>query len=324
MLSGDGSTDFTGIAAIIGGDDTGDGDTRNAGDVTIDATHLDIRDGAGIATSTIGTGKAGNISIEGRSVLLSGDGSSSNTGLFSGSGNVGNNAGDAGQITITTDDSLRILDGASILVNTTNANGGDIIISADHLFQLRDSGISTSVADGKGSGGNIFIGQMPDSEGRVRVPNVTVLDNSQIVAQAFEGQGGEIDITSDFVFRSQNSIVDASSREGGIDGTVNINSPETNISGSIVALPENYINASNHLSERCAVRSANISSFVVKDRNTIPPDPDDASASTFFVNDPNQRISGNRVGAGNADQFMSAVRRENMTESVLAESGCGK
>ncbi len=321
LLSGDGADKFTGISAGTGNGDTGD--TGDAGDVTIVATHLDIRDGAMIETSTNGAGKGGNISIEGSSVLLSGDGSSRNTGLFSRSRDIGDTAGDAGKISITANDSLRILDRSFVLVDTTNANGGDIIISADHLLHLRDSGISTSVADGKGNGGNIFIGQLPDdSEGIVHAPNVTTLDNSLVIARAAKGRGGNIGITSDFIFRN-NTTVSASSNEG-VDGAVNINSPETNISGSIVALPENYINASDHLSKHCSVQTREVSSFVVKDRNTIPPGPDDASASTFFVNNPNQRFSGNRVGAENTDQFISTVRRENISKSVFAESGCGK
>jgi filamentous hemagglutinin family protein len=307
----------TGISSATGG-------TGNAGDVTIVAANLDIRDGADISANTFGVGKGGDISIEGRSVLLSGDGSSSNTGLFSRSLGIGDAAGDAGMISITANDSLRILDGAFILVDTASANGGDIIISADNLLQLRGSGISTSVADGNGNGGNIFIGQQPDdSEGIVRVPNVTTLDNSFIIARAAQGRGGNIGITSDFLIRNGNSVVSASSSEG-IDGTVNLNSPETNISGSIVALPENYINASDHLSKHCSAQTREVSSFVVKDRNTLPPSPDEASASTFFMNNPNQRFSGNRVVAENPDHFFSTVRRENINKSVLAEFGCGK
>jgi filamentous hemagglutinin family protein len=337
LLSGDDSTDFTGIAAIIGDADTGDGDTRNAGDVTIVSTHLDIRDGAKIATSTIGTGKAGNIRIDGRSVLLSGDGSNELTGLLSGSSGVGDNAGDAGKITITVDDSLRLLDGAFILVDTTSANGGDIIISADNLLQLRDSGISTSVADGRGNGGNIFIGQQPgNSEGIVHALNLTTLDNSLVIARATKGRGGNIGITSDFIFRN-NSAVSASSNEG-VDGTVNINSPETNISSSIVALPETYINVSEHLSERCSARSANISNFVVKDRNTIPSGPDDASSSSsmLFENDLPQVFSSNTIANSvrvvvsqhgeteSIDQHILSTNADYSTGLFLAEAGCGK
>jgi large exoprotein involved in heme utilization and adhesion len=337
LLSGDDSTDFTGIVAIsIPGDDgVGGGDTGDAGDVTIVSTHLDIRDGASIATSTIGTGKAGNVSIEGRSVLLSGDGSSRNTGLFSNSLDDSNNAGDAGKITLTADHSLRMLDGASISVETETANAGDINISADNLLQVRDSKVTTSVAGGQGNGGNILIGQVLDSLGRLRVPNVTVLDGSEISARAEQGMGGEIGITSDFIFRN-NSIVNASSRGGGIDGTVNITSPETNISGSIVALPESFINASEQLSQRCAARSTNNSSFVVKDRSEIPPGPEDAAFSTYFENVQQRRFANDTMAnrdrsivnkqlvATTADSFISRVNRENNTASVLTEYDCGE
>ncbi|MEE9425082.1 MAG: filamentous hemagglutinin N-terminal domain-containing protein [Methylococcales bacterium] len=336
LLSGDGSADITGIVAIRGDDDVGDGDTGDAGDVTIVSTHLDIRDGAVIETSTIGAGKGGNISIEGRTVRLSGDGSSRNTGLFSRSLDIGDNAGNAGRINITTDDSLRILDGASISVETETADAGNINIEADSLLQLSDSKITTSVADGKGNGGNIIIGQNPNSKGTIHTPNLTLLDNGNILANANEGKGGNISISSDFIIRSENSKVTASSNEGGIDGTVNINSPETNISGSIIALPETFINASEHLSERCAARSANLSSFVVKDRGGIPPGPEDSAFSTYFENDQQRRfandtmasrdwsIVNNRLVTATADSFISRVSRENNTTSVLTEYDCGE
>ena len=150
-----------------------------------------------------------------------------------------------------------------------------------------------------------------------------------------EGRGGNIDITSDFIFNSA-SIVDASTSEGGIDGTVNINSPETNISGSIIALPETYINASEHLSDRCATRSTNVSSFVVKDRGGIPPGPEDAAFSTYSDNDQQRQYvydsMANRDGATvnnilvaeTANSFTSNVSRENNTESIFTDYDCGE
>jgi large exoprotein involved in heme utilization and adhesion len=310
--------------------------TGSAGDVAINAgTLLLSSDGAtdftGIRSSTTGAGSAGDIRIEAKNVQLSGDESSRNTGLFSNSLDVG----DAGAITIAADDSLRILDGASISVIAKSADAGDITISADNLLQLSDGQLTTSVAEGTGNGGNILIGQQPDSEGRVRVPDMTVLENSEIIAQAEEGNGGKINITSDFIFRSV-STVDASTGEGGIDGTVNISSPETNISGSIVALSETYINASEHLSERCAARSANVSSFVVKDRSTIRPGPEDAAPSTFYENDQQHQyaddtmansdgaIVNNILVAATANSFISDVSRENNIESVFTDNDCGE
>ncbi|MEE9425083.1 MAG: hypothetical protein V3V18_08875, partial [Methylococcales bacterium] len=317
VLSGDGAADFTGIL-------TGTMDKQDASDVRIDATFLDILDGASIETSTFGAGNSGEINIEGKDILLSGDASGRDTGLFSRSSAIGN----AGEITIMADDSLSILNSALISVETETADAGNINIEADSLLQLRDSTVTTSVAEGKGNGGNIFIGQQPDgSEDIVRIPNITVLDNSQIIAQAAEGQGGKIGITSDNIFKPQNSVVDASSRGGGIDGIVNITSPEANISGSIVALPETYINASEHLSERCAARSANVSSFVVKDRSTIRPGPEDASPSTFFYNGSQSNltkdtivnrdrfVTNNQLVTRNPDRLISSVNHASKTES---------
>ncbi len=319
---------LSGFGGFFSGAVEGSGD---AGKIDIKADNLLMRNGSLINTSTGGTGKGGDIDIQSKHIQLSGDDIHRLTGITSVSGNIGV----AGTVSIAAEDSL-ILDNADIIVSGITANGGDINISVNNRFQLSDSQVTTSTLIGGGNGGNILIGQKSDSVDRVSVPNVIVLDNSKIIAQAAEGQGGKIGITSDFIFKSQNSIVDASSREGGIDGTVSVNSPETNISGSIVALPESFINATEQLSQRCVTRSANNSSFVVKDRGGIPPGPEDAASSTYFENSPqrgfanntmanrDRSIVNNRLVAVSSDSVISNVSRENNTQSVFTEYDCGE
>ena len=49
LLSGDGATFFTGIASLAGPDSSGD-----AGDLTVIAGNLEVRDGAEISASVFG------------------------------------------------------------------------------------------------------------------------------------------------------------------------------------------------------------------------------------------------------------------------------
>ncbi|MBN2701582.1 MAG: hypothetical protein JXR29_09060, partial [Methylothermaceae bacterium] len=90
-----------------------------------------------------------------------------------------------------------------------------------------------------------------------------------------------IRIVSDFFFASPDSVVDASS-DFGIDGTVNIDSPDTNISGSIVVLPASFMDASALLSERCGARAAGeLSSFVLVGRGGLPLAPEDLTPAFY-------------------------------------------
>jgi hypothetical protein len=154
-------------------------------------------------------------------------------------------------------------------VGTEAANAGDIRINNGKILQLSDSGISTSVRDGEGNGGNIFISTP-----------IVILDSSNIIARAAEGKGGNISI-SGFLFQSPGSIVSASS-ELGIDGNIDLK-PDTNISGSLAVLPDTFLNASQQMSERCSARSENdLSSFVVKGRGGAPLRPGVLAPSNFL------------------------------------------
>jgi len=172
-------------------------------------------------------------------------------------------AGDAGSITINSGIQFISKDSA-VTTQATQASAGNITIHAIDMFRLTNSQINTSVAGGPNTiGGNINID-----------PNYVILQNSQIVAQAFEGQGGNINIVANVFLLDANSIVDASSQLG-VSGTVNIQSPISNLSGAIAPLPDKGINAAALIRASCAARFAggNRSSLVQRGRDTLPADP---------------------------------------------------
>ena len=94
-----------------------------------------------------------------------------------------------------------------------------------------NSSISTSVLGGVGSGGNITID-----------PNVVVLQNSQVIAQAVQGAGGNITITTPLYLADFSSTVSASS-ERGVNGTVTIQSPNAPASGHIQPLDKSPLHS---------------------------------------------------------------------------------
>ncbi|MGH8594882.1 MAG: filamentous hemagglutinin N-terminal domain-containing protein, partial [Gammaproteobacteria bacterium] len=213
-----------------------EGSTGSAGDVTVRANHLELRNGALITASTRGSGRGGNIMIYASEVNLHDRGEI--LAISTGSGVSGN-------IFINALNKLRLVNESQIRVDTTSANAGDINLNVGALLHLRDnSAITTSVAGGQGDGGNITID-----------PTFLVLDDSSIVANAVRGRGGNVRIVADHLFRTPDSLIEASS-ELGIQGTVEIRSPDTDVSTGLLALPANFFGVATVLMKPCAERSA--------------------------------------------------------------------
>lgn len=150
---------------------------------------------------------------------------------------------DAGNISLTVSKNFVCQD-ASVKTKSENAGGGNISLSSQH-FLLNDTGtLTTSVTRGEGDGGNIDL----------NTNSLVVINSSQIVAKADEGYGGNITIDADAVIKSSDSVINASSNVKGQDGEIRINSPESDISGALLELPDNFIDAGTLLPEICLVK----------------------------------------------------------------------
>jgi filamentous hemagglutinin family protein len=280
--------------------------TGNAGQITVSTPTLAIADAGRISVATSGAGQGGELTVTANSVSISGP----RTGLFStasGSGAGGNIRIQAGQLvqlsnegtvsaqstgsaTATAGD-INIStptfqsQNASVITGATLADGGNIsIATTGSIVQLTDSQITTSVLGGVGDGGNIAI----DSQ-------LIVLDNSQILARAVQGHGGNINITGDvFLVNSGGrapvslaGIVDASS-ELSTPGTINIEATFTNVTGSVTLLPSTPLEATELLRASCAARFAGgkASSLVLGGRDGLPLQPGGLLPSPLYVAGP--------------------------------------
>jgi large exoprotein involved in heme utilization and adhesion len=180
---------------------------------------------------------------------------------------AGSDAGFSGNISVTATDTLRLFNGSSISVQTERADAGDITLTVGNLLHLQDqSSITTSVAGGEGSGGNITLNSV-----------FVVLDEgSRIIANALEGQAGDIFIRTlggGALFQSPDSRIRASNRFG-LEGSVVIDAPDTDIIAGFAGLPANFLDAASVLTELCAGRSgANVSSLVVRKYEVLPDSP---------------------------------------------------
>ena len=154
-----------------------------------------------------------------------------------------------------------------------SGDGGNIDIRTSGEVAFLNSSISAEVGGGPTTtGGNITISR----------PDYVVLDNgSRIVANAFEGQGGNIDITTEALLVSADSRISASSALG-VDGVVQVNAPETELAGSLATLSEEFVDAAGLVTERCGVATGESGRFAVHDAVAVPRAPDDWLPSSLF------------------------------------------
>lgn len=231
-----------------------------AGSVSVDASGSVTASGvsangkpSGLLAETRGVGAGGAVNVHAASLSLSDGATISSSSLGSGV---------AGDVTIHLDDSMT-LRGASIATQATSSDGGNITITAPRLIHLIDSRITTSVKNDVGAGGNINID-----------PQFVVLQNSQIIANAFGGPGGNINIVAGQFIADPATVISASS-ELGIDGNVNIMAPDSDVSADLAVLPASFLDAARLMQAGCGAARAGLSSLVEVGRGGLPTDPDD-------------------------------------------------
>ena len=162
-------------SAITSGVDSGaEGD---AGDITIFTTNLNLTNGGRVATNTLGTGNAGEVSITARGdITVDGEDSQNPSGIASG---VNPDAvGSSGGVTIYANN-LNLINGGAVDTSTFGrGNAGNLTIDATE---------------------SIFISGIQDA--RAGISANAVVD---------EGEGGDINITTDRLTITDNGIIEAS------------------------------------------------------------------------------------------------------------------
>ncbi|MGF1989426.1 MAG: filamentous hemagglutinin N-terminal domain-containing protein [Nostoc sp. ZfuVER08] len=195
---------------------------------------------------------------------------------------------DAGSIIINAKGQISILNDSKI---SSKGNYGYIDITTQNLLLRRHSKISTTAGNdvSGGNSGSIIIDAKDGFV--VAVPT----EDSDIIANAFGGQGGKIKITANRVLGFQNrgklssaelnkietngiSDISASSDVVGADGEVAIEALSIDPSQGLVALPTNLVDPSRLIAQGCSSNS-NVakgqSEFVITGRGGLPPSPDD-------------------------------------------------
>ncbi|MBD2021649.1 S-layer family protein, partial [Leptolyngbya sp. FACHB-36] len=175
----------------------------------------------------------------------------------------------------------------------------------NRLLLRRGSSISTTAgkAQGTGDGGNINL-----AAGFV----VAVLgENSDITANAFQGNGGNINITTQGIFgiafRDRLTLFSdiTASSEFGVNGIVTINTPEIDPTQQTPQLPATF--SAPPLAQGCRVQGDQTSRFVNAGRGGVPQNPSDPLIPDILWQDL-EPIDGPQQATGTAAIVTSSQR----------------
>ncbi|MEH2160724.1 MAG: S-layer family protein [Nostoc sp.] len=207
---------------------------RNAGNINIDTRDAVIIDGISGAFSFLedgGVGKGGDIQITTNSLKLSNGGQLAATSF---------GKGNAGDIIVNASNAIAIdgvgSNGKSSGVFSTlqgEGRGGNINLTTGSLF-LTNGGIVNAGTYSRGDGGNITI----DARDRIFIEGVSTTGFSSgvfsTVNQDAVGNGGNINLTTNFLFLNRGGISSSSFGQGKA-GDININSASTALDKASIA-----------------------------------------------------------------------------------------
>lgn len=289
------------LSAAVGSTAIGQG-----GDLSINTRQLAVKDGAEVSASTASSGQGGTVTVTApESVTLSGGGRLSAQAI------AGGNAGD---LTINTD-LLTVQDEAEITVSSPQGQAGDLTVTANSIsldrgnitaitgksqqgeeganitLQVQDllligneSQISADALE-TANGGNINI----DTDFLIALPPQG--DNgSDIRANAVEGNGGRLNITAQGILgiqqrEEQTAFNDiTASSQLGVDGTVEINTPDVDLQSSLTELAANFASPDQVVAGSClARRNVERGSFTITGTGGLPSSPYEAVSGRYAV-----------------------------------------
>ena len=257
-------------ASTIGEGNAGDIDFNISDQLTIDNSTVESR------TAPNSTGQGGNINVNdaGQVSLLNGGNFTLNS----------EGTGEGGNFTLAAD--ALTLDSSQITAITQSSNGGDFTFNLDDALLLRNGSLISTEAGKAGAAGN---GGSID----INIPNGFIIavpeENSDIRANAFEGDGGNINIAArnllGIAFRPGISDTPSSditsSSQFGSSGTVTIDELNPESLQLEDDLPVETAPAT--VARGCRGQGSRTGSFVSTGRGGLPSSPVDAlSANTIW------------------------------------------
>ena len=305
-----------------------------AGDVTATARSLTLADSVVLSASTTEEGNAGNINFN-ISDQLTIDNSTVESRTFSNStgqgGNINvNNAaqvsllnggnftlnsegtGEGGKFTLSAD--TLTLDSSQITATTQSSNGGDFTFDLGDYLLLRNGSLISTEAGIAGSGGN-------GGSITINTPNGFVIalpdENSDIRANASEGNGGTVNITArnllGIAFRPGASDTPSSditsSSQFGDSGIVTIDELNTETLQPETELPVETA-PTTVVARGCRDQASQTGSFVSTGRGGLPTNPSDplSPQSVWQDLEPLAELTDAPSAGGNSPQSTNSLQ----------------
>jgi len=321
------------------------------GKIDLETDTLRVRNGAQIVTGTLGAGNGNDLQIRANAITLDGRNNEGRSGLYAsalnsiGAGgsifietasldiqngatiNAGNfpsinrvpgsietgfvpGQGAAGSIDITAN-LTQLRNEGTITTSTFTGDQGNIRLESDVVVARNDSAITTNASQ-TATGGNITI----LSDFVVAVPD----ENSDITANAQQGQGGRVDVTAQQVYGltvndslTPSSDITASS-EVGLDGEVAINRLEVDPSNDLVRLPNTFVDKSDQVTAGCPANQG--ANFVATGQGGLPADLSQ-QVQSFAVLPAFER------GLGGASVAQDSLAGKDQFETMMMRHGSG-
>ncbi|MEH2169710.1 MAG: S-layer family protein [Nostoc sp.] len=196
--------------------------TGNAGDVFVNGNSLLISSGGSLSSTTFGSGSSGKVTIRNTNTTVIGE---SPSGLYSNITSITFATGNAKALTLDTS-KLQILEGGAVATSAFFVgNGGDLSINATESIAISGQGRATnSSINASTLRPNSLLRQrfgLPDvltaNAGTVSIttPNLTLTDGGTVsVTSQGSGNGGNINISADTIQLKNQGFIQAQTESG--------------------------------------------------------------------------------------------------------------
>ena len=173
------------------------GATGDGGDLAIATEYLLVADGGEVNSNTFGSGDAGNLTVEASEMEVIGESGESSSGLFAQA-----DFGDTG-------------------------NGGNLSIATDYLL-VADGAVITTTSFGSGDAGNLNV-----TASEIQLIGASGGFASGLFASTeAEGNGGSLDIATDYLLVADGAAVVTSTFGSGDAGNLNVTASEVELIGA--------------------------------------------------------------------------------------------
>ena len=245
VIDGEGILLPAGILSLADASSSGEGSS-----IVIHAGQIEILNGGQIASTTLGDGDAGSIDVSTTGLVVVGDDANRPTGISSQSGLFAN--GDAGSITVNSEDIVLRFGGqvSSSAEFLSAGNAGDISITTDELSAHGEGAaiatgvLSTADPGSLGNAGSITIDAV----------RITLRDGALVSSNTFsDGMAGDVTLQADRIFLAgDGSQLDtgvfsqAGALSRGNAGTVMVDADDVEIrDGAAIAVNSGFLSSGN-------------------------------------------------------------------------------